>query len=217
MHLVDNTDFHTKMLHRPGWKWFRHWWGPPPWRNGPPTWLLPGQCHQFSLLVWSTGGAALGAPTVSSTFCRDTGMRSGMNKGDVLKKSRAIRNKRAASNQVGSFVQKQYFSLHQWLWQRATVNIAQNQRFSAQTVTKRAETCPLSLEAEPFPLNPGGYGGLHGPGTHLNAPQEDAGPAPALEKEICNRISADSRYHLSSRLLYYHLFIWWFGMKIMFY
>lgn len=55
-------------------------------------------------------------------------------------------------------------------------------------VTKHPKTGPLSLEGEPFPLNPGSYGGLHSPDTHLNAPQEDAGPVPALEKEICNRI-----------------------------
>lgn len=200
MHLVNNTDFYAKVLHRHDWKWFRHSWGPPPGRNGPPALVLPGQRPQLSLPVWSIGGAALGlrwppearpvqpreppqCPPLSAEtqgcghvwimhLSWKSHQQSGLNQLHQTQRARlhwtnisvCISDPECGREKLSTSLQK----LKRWQ--------------SRDWTTKHPKAVPLSSEAEPFPLNPDGCGGLHGPGTHLNAPREDAGPAPALKK-----------------------------------
>lgn len=66
----------------------------------------------------------------------------------------------------------------------------------------RSETVPARLEPQPFPLNPGGCGGLHVPGRRW----EDSGPAPALEEQEISVGILDIRCDLLQKLLlYYHV------------
>lgn len=65
---------------------------------------------------------------------------------------------------------------------------------------KHSKTVLPRLEPQPFPLNPGGCGGLRVPGRH----SEDSGPAPALKKNRGSVLESSTYDVIFSKAAFYY-------------